>query len=150
MLDPKIDDMARERIDVAIEERWSWLDRETSAIKSRMNSRGLLRSSVTAGQILELYRNELDIQAAMAWGHLKAVIIVVGIRGLGELGTDVKSFIDERVYELAGHLLERLQEVIRPFEKMSRARPGEQMEQAKTHAIRKIHSEIDLFEAALA
>jgi hypothetical protein len=62
--------MARERIEVAIDERWSPLARETSEITSRMVSRGVLRSSMTANQLLELYRNELDIQACIAWGHL--------------------------------------------------------------------------------
>ena len=67
MLDSKISDMARERIEIAIEERWGWLTRETSDIKSRMNKRGILRSSMTANQILELYQSELDIQASIAW-----------------------------------------------------------------------------------
>jgi hypothetical protein len=151
MLDPKITDMARERIEVAIDERWSPLARETSEIKSRMISRGVFRSSMTANEFLELYRNELDIQASMAWGQLKTVLMTVGVRDLSEFGTDLKSFIEEMINWLTADLMKRLEEVFRPFEKMSRgaANPQDHLEKAKTHAIRKIYTEIDLFEAAL-
>ncbi|MGH6920619.1 MAG: hypothetical protein ACREJ0_23280, partial [Geminicoccaceae bacterium] len=151
MLDPKIIDMARERIEVAIEERWTTLARETSEITSRMVSRGVFRSSMTANQFLELYRNELDIQACIAWGHLKTVLMTVGIRDLSELSTDLKSFIEETVNRLTHELMKRLEKVFRPFEKMYRlvANPRDHLEKAKTHAIRKIYTEIDLFEAAL-
>lgn len=150
MLDPKISDMARERIAVAIDERWNTLARETLEIRSQMNRRGILRSSITANHFLELYRSELDIQASTAWGHLKTVLINVGIHELDNLGTDLKSFMKEAIDRLTLDLLKKLETVLRPVERMSRVNPHDHLGEAKTHAIRKVYTEIDLFAAGLA
>jgi hypothetical protein len=48
--------------------------------------------------------------------------------------------------------MKRLEKIFRPFEKMSQlvANPHNHLEKAKTHAIRKIYTEIDLFDCPYA
>lgn len=146
MLDPTTSRMARECIEIAIEERWSRLNVEISEIASRMARRGLLRSSMTLNQILELYQSELDIQVSMAWGQLSRVLAVVGVGPLEHLAADLRAFMAEMIEWITSGLSDRF----RQNGLLRKGLPGiisplEHLNMRKAHATRKIYSEIDLF-----
>jgi hypothetical protein len=75
-----------------------------------------------------------------------------GVRVLSELSIDLKGFIEKALNWLTDELMKRLEKIFRPFEKMSQlvANPHNHLEKAKTHAIRKIYTEIDLFDCPYA
>jgi hypothetical protein len=80
MLDPRISTLARERIEIAVEERWTPLAMETSRISSEFAMAGRTGSGIMYLRVLELYKNELDIQVSMAWGQVHKVLVHRGVQ----------------------------------------------------------------------
>ena len=95
MLDSRIRSLARERIEIAVEERWTPLAMQTSAITSESIKAGGFGGSRMYVHILGLYEDELDIQASMAWGQLSRVLAAVGVGPLERLAADLKGFMGE-------------------------------------------------------
>lgn len=150
MLDSRATKLAWDRIEIAVEERWTPLGMQASEITAEFAKGGGFDSSRMQVYILELYKNELDIQASMAWGRLREVLATVGVGQLDHLAVDLKAFMDDAIKWITSGLSDRLHQLsFFGQDKRSAIDPLKRLDEAKTHAIRKVHSEIDLFVAGL-
>ena len=150
MLDPRIRSLARERIEIAVEERWTPLATQTSAITSEFAKAGGFGSSRMHVHILGLYEDELDIQGSLAWGQLSTVLGIVGVGPPEQLAVDLKAFMGEIIEWIASGLFDHLKQMS-PLrqERQLTVDPSDRLGKRKAHAIRKVCSEIDLFVARL-
>jgi hypothetical protein len=101
-------------------------------------------------QIVALYKAELDIRALMAWGHLQRALASFGIGGPETLAADLKAFMGEIIENEAASLFEHVSSS--SSFRNARTRiidPGQPLQEAKAHALRKVGGEIDLYVAAL-
>jgi hypothetical protein len=144
MLESRIRNLARERIEIAVEERWTPFSAELATIKFEYAKANRLHSGSMHLQVLELYKNELDIQVSMAWGQLKTVLATLGTGPLHQLASDLKTFMDEIIDWIASGLSDRLKQ-----RRSGVSEPVARLNERKPRATRKIHSEIDLFVAGL-
>jgi hypothetical protein len=146
MLDARIRTLAREGIEIAVEERWAPLEMEVSKASSEFATAGRAGSGSMYLHIFELYQNELDIQVSMAWGQLQKVLATVGIGSMDHLATDLKAFMAETFEWITSGLCDRLRHS--PFLRQGRDHVV-RFDERKAHAIRKVYSEVDLFVAGL-
>jgi hypothetical protein len=150
VLNQKTKLLARDRIELVIEERWTPLATQTSEITAQFVNAGGLTNSRMHVCILGLYEDELDVQAALAFGELSRVLDAVGIGPLEHLAADLKAFMGDMIQWLFEGLLDHLthKSLLRQ-ERLLSIDPFEQLSTRKTHAIRKTFSEIDLLVARL-
>lgn len=150
MLDPRIRALARERIEVAVEERWTPLTTQISGTTSEFAKANRSGSGSMYASVLELYNSELDIRASMAWGQLRQVLDTVGVDRLEHLAADLKGFMDKMIEWIASGLSDHLNQLpLFGHGEPCSIDPAERLNERKTHAIRKVHTEIDLFVAGL-
>lgn len=150
MLDDRTTDLARRTIEVALEERWTPLSRQTGEITSRATLHGAYGGSRMLVEIIGLYRAELDIQALIAWGHLQRILANVGIGRLETLADDLKAFMGGIIERVAASLLDHINSTS-PFKKKQTdiIDPVSPLQEAKAHALSKVNCEIDLYVAGL-
>ena len=110
MLDSRARNLARDRIQIAIEERWTPLALQSSQVASEFVKAGGFGGSRMHISILGLYEDELDIQAAMAWGQLSRVLAVVGVGPLERLAADLKAFMSAIIEWITSELSDRLKQ----------------------------------------
>ncbi len=152
MLNPKIDEIAREQIRIEFEDRDGQLGRDLSIMVGEFAIRsggGLSSRAVLAGA--EMFHAELKGRATMALNILRRVCSEIGVESGSDLGPSVKAFLNDVIGREADKLFAHMMEsnpvsASRGFNMDVRT----PYEKVRANALSKVHTEVDLFEARIA
>lgn len=146
MIDREIIKIARDRICIEIREQNNRLRDEIQRIKAEMSSRGVLHSGMTIKRVTDLCIETVKGRAQLVWQTLFRFITTTGISYTEELSKELKVLV-------AQHLPQKLDDlrgyIRQTAEFMGSAnlheRFGQELDNARSQALEKVGTEIDLF-----
>lgn len=146
MIDREIMKIAHDRICIEIREQNNRLRAEIQRIKAEMSSRGVLHSGMTIKRVTDLCIETVKGRAQLVWQTLFRFITTTGISYTEELSKELKDLV-------AQHLPQKLDDLrgyIRQTAKLMGSanlheRFGQELDNARSQALEKVGTQIDLF-----
>lgn len=151
MADEEIKKIAHDRIRLEIGEQNNNLCIEIDRIKAEMSAKGLLRSGAIIKRVTDLCAETTKNRAQLVWQTLFRFITTTGISYSEDLPEELKGivaqYLPEKLDDLRGQIKKITEIAGSPnlFERME-----QELDKARTRALAKVGTEIDLFVHALS
>lgn len=145
MLDKDIIKIAHERIKLEIEDQAALLLEDIARVKNEMSARGMLSSSATDVNIVNLCSQSIRNRAQLVWQTLFRFITTSGLSYSDDLSTDLKKIIEEYLPESLNDFRGIIERNIPRTSIKTIHKLIEDLSFARAHALNKVGTEIDLF-----
>lgn len=104
MLDPKVAELAHERVQIQLKQRNRQFRQEISRVTDQMALKGTLDSTIAYRELYNRYANEIETWASIVWEELKKVLSAIDVHPSEELASDLKQNVGTHLVAITNDL----------------------------------------------